>query len=94
LAKPLKIKSGKRDLNCRKAWKYPNEFDGLSAKAARPFKSRSFSCRFVPARTDRFRSGTAHRQHMNFDALSVRNVYVKSADLEAYFPGCTHRAQH
>ena len=57
--------AGKRDLNSRKTWKNPNEFGGLFAKPARPFKSLSLSFRFVPLRTDRFRRGTAHKQHMN-----------------------------
>jgi Phage integrase family len=57
-------RSGKWDLNCRKAWKYPNEYDGLSAKPPRRFKSSSLACHLIPLQTSRFRSGTAHRHHM------------------------------
>jgi hypothetical protein len=45
-------KSGERALNCSRAWKNPNEFGGLSAKPARPFKSPSLPYRFVPCDTD------------------------------------------
>jgi hypothetical protein len=48
------LRSGKRDLNCRKTWKYPNEYDGLSAKLPRRFKSPSLACHLVPLQTGRF----------------------------------------
>jgi hypothetical protein len=48
-------------LNCRKAWKYSNEFGGLSAKSARPFKSLPFhAVSYRPEPTD-----SAGEQHID-----------------------------